>query len=59
MRLGHNHLSYGTAIMLEQFCFVRSVTGLDRPCNGYDDDDDDDDSYELIMLVFLCESAVY
>lgn len=47
------------AAMLEQFCFVISVTGLDRPCNGYDDDDDDDDSYELIMLVFLCESAVY
>jgi hypothetical protein len=49
VRLGHNHLSYGMAAMLEQFCFVISVIGLDRPRNG----DDDDDSYELIMLVFL------
>jgi hypothetical protein len=42
------------ATMLEQFCFVISVTGLDRPCNGDGyDDEDDNETYKLIMLVFL------
>jgi hypothetical protein len=30
------------ATILEQFCFVTSVTGLDRPCDGGGDDDNDD-----------------
>jgi hypothetical protein len=29
--------------MMERFCFVTFITGLNRPHIGKDDDDDDDD----------------
>ena len=57
LNLGYNQppeLQHGCNA--EWFCFVIYVTGLDRPRNG---DDDDNGSYELIMLVFLRDSAVY